>query len=343
MVLAVVLGGWVGAMYEKSGRVTLGDVSRLNYVWIVNGVKDHGWESDDPRLGKAVHPPRKLPSEPPVYEFKDPIPATFPLWYDPSYWCEGLTWRLDLRQQLSAMTRSLSAYYDLFSSDLLPFTAALALLHLGAWTAVAGTFREKMGGRLRSVAGDYPLLIPSLGACAMYALVVVEPRYLAGFVVLLGVALLRAVRFSPENEPEMRRWGWAVVVVVVLAPTVWLTVRDGVRAFIRGEANVSGQVAEALHRGGIPEQAVVGSIGSPFDCGWARLGRFHIGAEVRSQDELAFWTTDEAGRDKVLDAFRQAGAVAVVARDVPITEREWEQVPGDELRRANLAVTEAAA
>ena len=152
VVLAVVLGGWVGAMYEKSGRVTLGDVSRLNYVWIVNGVKDHGWESDDPRLGKAVHPPRKLPSEPPVYEFKDPIPATFPLWYDPSYWCEGLTWRLDLRQQLSAMTRSLSAYYDLFSSDLLPFTAALALLHLGG-----------MDGRRRDVPGKNAAAPPLRG------------------------------------------------------------------------------------------------------------------------------------------------------------------------------------
>jgi hypothetical protein len=327
-------------------------------------VKDHGWESDDPRLGTAVHPPRALNSEPlpalgastagflgsplgpasllaasalipggtnsepPVYEFKDPIPATFPLWYDPSYWCEGLIWRFDLRQQLSAMKQSLYGYYDLFSSDLLPFTAALALLHLGAWLAVAGTFRAKMAQRVRSLVGDYPLLIPSLGACAMYALVVVEPRYLAGFVVLLGMALLRAVRFSPENEPEMRRWGWTVVVVVVLAPTVWLTVRDGIRAFGRGEANVSWQVAEALHQRGVPEKAVVGSIGSPFDCGWARLGRFRIGAEVRSQDERAFWTTDEAGRDKVLDAFRQAGAVAVVARDVPITEREWEQVAG---------------
>ncbi len=126
-VMVVIVGGWVGAMYEKSGRVTLGDVSRLNYVWIVNGVPDHGWLTDDPRLGQPVHPPRALPSEPPVYEFKDPIPATFPLWYDPSYWCEGLTWRFDARQQMSAIAASLRSYYDLISSDLWPFVAALGV------------------------------------------------------------------------------------------------------------------------------------------------------------------------------------------------------------------------
>ena len=130
-VLAVLLGGWVGAMYWKSGRVTLGDVSRLNYLWIVNGVPDHGWESDDPRLGTAVHPPRRLPSDPPVYEFAEPNLGTFPLWYDPPHWCEGLTFRFDLRQQLSAIAGSIRSFYDLFSSDLLPFTGALALLHLG--------------------------------------------------------------------------------------------------------------------------------------------------------------------------------------------------------------------
>jgi hypothetical protein len=328
--LSVVLGGWMGAMYAKSGRLTLGDVSRLNYLWLVNGVPNHGWESGDARFGQAIHPPQAAPTTPPVFAFAEPISGTFPLWYDPAYWCEGLNPRFDVREQLSAIGACIYGYYDLFSSDLLPFTAALVLLHLGVWVASPGGFRAKAAARLRSLVGDYPLLIPSLGACAMYALVVVEPRYLAGFVVLLGLALLRAVRFPNDEAPEMRRWGWTVVAVVVLAPTVWLTLRDASRAFgtSDADANANWRVAEALHRRGVEPGAVIGGIGSPFDCGWARLGRFHLGAEVRMQDAPLFWTEDAVERRAVLEAFRKAGAAAVVAQDVPMAEREWEQIAG---------------
>ncbi len=55
-VLLIVFGGFVAAMSAKAGRFTLGDVSRLNYLWIVNGVPDHGWLTDDPRLARARPP-----------------------------------------------------------------------------------------------------------------------------------------------------------------------------------------------------------------------------------------------------------------------------------------------
>ena len=164
----------------------------------------------------------------------------------------------------------------------------------------------------------------------MYTLVVVEPRYLTGFVVLLGLAGLRVVQFPRESDSEMRRWGWAVVAVVVLAPTLWLALREGERTWGAGgsSANVSLQVAEELQGRGVHPGDLVGSIGSPFDCGWARLGRFRIGAEVRTPDVHAFWATDATQRAAVLAAFRKVGAKAVIARDVPVSEREWERVAG---------------
>ncbi len=116
IVFLVIFGGFVAAMSARAGRVTLGDVSRLNYLWLVDGVRDHGWETDDPRLGTAIHPPRRLTSDPAVYEFAEPIAGTYPLWNDPPYWTEGLTWAL--RPRTAGVRRGQEPWRILRCADL---------------------------------------------------------------------------------------------------------------------------------------------------------------------------------------------------------------------------------
>ncbi len=326
-VLLIVFGSFVAAMSARAGRITLGDVSRLNYLWIVNGVPDHGWLTDDPRLGAPTHPPLRLPCAIPAYEFAGSPPATYPLWNDPPAWCDGLTWRFDARRQLAAVGASLLGYYYIFLSHLAPFTAALAALHVGAWLAGGGTFRARLTARLRGLASDYPILLPALAACGLYGLVVVEPRYLAGFVVLLGVALLRCVRFPATRREEAGRWGWAVAVVLVAAPMFWLGVQQA-GAAVQGAADVPGQVARALERCGVQPGDRVAHIGSSFDAAWARAAHVHIAAEVRTADADAFWAADLERQDEVLEAFRRAGAKAVVGSPGPGLGRGWERIPG---------------
>ena len=326
-VLLIVFGGFVAAMSAKAGRLTLGDVSRLNYLWIVNGVPDHGWLTDDPRLGAPTHPPLRLPCALPAYEYAGPAAATYPLWNDPPAWCDGLKWRFDARQQLAAVAASLLDYYYIFLSHLAPLTAALAALHVGAWLAGGGTLRARLAARLRGLASDYPILLPALAACGLYGLVVVEPRYLAGFVVLLGVALLRGVRFPAARRDEAGRWAWAVTVVLVAAPMLWMGVQQA-GAAVQGAADVPGQVARALEHRGVHPGDRVAHIGSSFDCAWARAARVHIAAEVRTADAGAFWAADSERQDEVCEAFRQAGATAVVGNPSPGLGRGWEHIPG---------------
>ena len=331
-VWAVVFGVFVGAMSAKAGRLTLGDVSRLNYIWVINGVRNHGWEADDPRLGTAVHPPRRLSSEPPVFVFEGPAPATFPLWYDPPYWCDGLKWRFDPQQQLAAILKTSKLYCLLFFLTIAPLTAAVALLHFGGWRLSRGTVRVQAAERLRALLAEYPLLVPGLGACAMYAMVHLDDRYLAGFLVLLGVAAVRAVRFAPSRLAVMGRWGGVTAGAIVLAPTVLLALHQGVRAAqvaAGGGARPDWQIAEELQRRGVRAGDPVGYVAvDPFSCGWARAGRYRIMAETRPRDFKAFWAADATRQAEVLDAFRTAGAAAVVAREVPESVVGWERIPG---------------
>ena len=50
---------------------------------------------------------------------------------------------------------------------------------------------------------------------------------------------------------------------------------------------------------------------------WAHLGKFKIAAEI-SPDEIAeFWAQDSSRRAALLQLFRKAGTVAVLAHDIP--------------------------
>ena len=156
---------------------------------------------------------------------------------------------------------------------------------------------------------------------------VVEPRYLAGFVVLLGLALLRCVRFPAARREEAGRWAWAVTAVLVAAPMLWMGVQQA-GAAVRGAADAPGEAARGLERLGVHPGDRVAHIGSSFDCAWARAARVHITAEVRTADADAFWAADPAQQDEVLEAFRRAGATAVVGNPSPGLAHGWERIAG---------------
>ncbi|MBV8891581.1 MAG: hypothetical protein JO266_06340, partial [Acidobacteria bacterium] len=92
-----VSGPFITALSLKKGRFTFGESAKLNYLWVINKAGPH-WYSQDAGTagGKFLHPPKKIFDFPPVYEFSDFVGGTQPVWYDPSYWIEGATPRLDL-------------------------------------------------------------------------------------------------------------------------------------------------------------------------------------------------------------------------------------------------------
>jgi len=74
------------------------------------------WEGQPPGTGIPAHPQRKLADEPTVYEFAAPIGGSYPLWYDPSYWYEGIKPHFSLKGQLMALYRTTSSYLRIFSA-----------------------------------------------------------------------------------------------------------------------------------------------------------------------------------------------------------------------------------
>src|SRR5690606_17357136 len=82
-------------------RPTFSDSGGLAYAWEVTRVSPYGhWQGLPAGTGTPRHTTRQILDFPPTYEFDTGRPGTYPLWYDASYWNEGLRGRFILSDQL---------------------------------------------------------------------------------------------------------------------------------------------------------------------------------------------------------------------------------------------------
>jgi 4-amino-4-deoxy-L-arabinose transferase-like glycosyltransferase len=318
----LVAGPWVALLSRSKGRLTWGDTARINYACHVNGIHpwDH-WRGEPPGSGTPAHPSRQILDSPAVYEFAMPVIGSYPLWYDPSYWYEGVTPTFDLAQQWGVLRAHLGFYFDFFfvrqGGVVFPFLILLIMA-------------RRWWRSLSDLLVYWWLLLPALAGLGVYALVHVEDRYIAPFVVLLWGGLFAAVRLprSPESRRLVRYVSGVSLLSIVLMvgshalPAVERTARD-LRWRMDTAPHRQWQIAETLQKMGLEPGDKVAHIGQALKSWsyWARLADVQIVAELRPDD--SFWLADDATRADVLDCFRDVGAVAVIARRWPTNERPF--------------------
>lgn len=305
--LALVAAPFVIALSVQKGRFTTGDVGKLVYAWFVNDVTKYAhWQGEPPGRGVPAHPDRKIHEHPPVFEYATPVAGTHPVWYDPSYWYEGLQTHIDVRKQVRALLVATDVYWRLALDASAPILALGVLLALGA--------RDQVW---RRVSRQWFLLLPGLVPFAMFALVHTETRFIGAFLVLVFLGVLLAVRL-PERE-HVPRMAAAILIgasmVLALDTMMW----SARRLATDSGRHVDYEIAAALTTAGIRPGDQVGSVGFAFDAYWARLAGVRIVAEIPTPDVPTFWSDTAAGRAAVYDAFRRAGIRILVAPDAPDT------------------------
>lgn len=297
------------ALSRAQGHVTFGESGRLNYAWYVlgNGFQ-RNWQGGTDEMGFAEHPTRELLASPPVYEFAGPIEGTYPVWLDPVYWHEGIRTDFSPGKQLAIVAKHLGEYGLLFAG----LSGLLAVVLV---TAFAGGRLSAYAREVRAYGG---ILVPPMGALAMYTLVHVEPRFLGAYVIIIGVALLASLRLPGGPWSGRLFEGLAAAFVLVcLIPAMWFVTRAVARDFLRADdVRQEVYVGEALSGLGMAPGAPIATVGFGAE-GWARLGRVRVIAEVPWGAGYAYWTADPQTADHVLTLFRSAGARLALARDVP--------------------------
>jgi hypothetical protein len=311
----IIAGPFIFAMSRSKGRLTFGESGRLNYLWAIDGIKDH-WQGDTPGYGLPKHPTRKVFDKPGIYEFGEPISGTYPVWFDPTYWYEGSVTRFSFRGQLRALGRNAQVYYELFGYGVhYGLLLSLLILYL-------------ISGRRWMVLHDLTpywfLIVLALAGMGIYSLINVQGRYIAPFLVLLWLALFSAVRLP--NSRESHRL--ISITVVALMTTMLLTIAGSsireVRAtasyLLLGEDRSSHeqwQVAEDLQQIGVtaPDRvAVIGNSGRSF---WAYLAGLRIVAEIPRDSVAGFWAADGTVKNKVFNTFAGTGAKVIVTESPP--------------------------
>jgi hypothetical protein len=185
-VFLAVASPFITALSRSKGRLTFGDVGSVNYAAYINGVDFlfpgdggkmtvkggpvvEGVDTPSPFSSKLRHPARRIFDTPQAYEFGGPVGGTYPFWYDPSYWQEGIEPHFDLEGEVQAMTRAARLYRWLLLNPFrqLNFTVGLAILFL------TGLRPWRF---FKRAATNWCLLIPALAGVGLYLVVYTEPR-----------------------------------------------------------------------------------------------------------------------------------------------------------------------
>jgi len=309
---------------HQKDRFTFGDTGKMAYAqFVYPRTFWRNWQGELLGSGTPVHPTRQLLRHPPLFEFDGPVVGTYPPWTDPSYWNEGVQWHFKWKPQMEVLAGTVASEARVLlraRPDLAAGMIALALLSGPLWLA---SLREL-----------WPLLAISIVGMMAYLPILVVDRYLGGFVLVLFLAMLAAVRL----RPDFQRSGASVVLAVSL--TMTLATMDYTVRVLTNHFAIPGNgpnpvwqdvvAAEQLLRMGAQPGDKVAVIADGTGAYWARLGKLRIVAEIMDANHGSreFWDGPEGGKQDVYKTFAQAHAKLVVTSCPPRTPAGWQHIEG---------------
>jgi hypothetical protein len=304
----LVAGPFVFALSRAKHRLTYGDVGKIAYAEFMDSIQTPiFWEGGD-GSGIPKHPARIILSSPRVYEFAEPIGGSYPMWYDQSYWKDGIEPHFHLVNELKILRQSAGTFFLILLTQMeyVVSLAALVFCNLRASEWIAVAFRQWL------------LWLPTAAACLGFASVLVEGRYVASFLVILWVVAFASSLCSASVAS--RRVAVSVILAAVLVTgmkTLKFAVSDALA--IPKQFNENWEAAQKLREFGVRPGDRVALIGILAEQHLMRLAEVKAVAQLRYRDEQAFWTGDTILQDTVFKAFATTGSRIVVATHVPVT------------------------
>jgi hypothetical protein len=285
---------------SAAGQPTLGRAGHVAYESMVNRT--------DP-------PVPLLPGPLAIHDFTSHLHGTLPLTSDLGFWYRDTGARFRAGAQLIAVRENIRA--------------GLAVLVWLTPTLMGGALLFALAARggelIRDLREERTLLLVGGASVALYLMVRMEARYIAGALVLLVLGALCAARLTGAAAASTRLRRAAAIVflfqLLPLAPDVYDDLRAEVRAVRRPEefGHSSWRAATALAAAGVRPGDRVAVIGV-LDVGWARLARVQVSARLVMQDAVVeFWALPEAARAAIVDQLFATGATLIVTRDIPPT------------------------
>lgn len=312
-VFLLVSAPFIAALSRAKGRVTFGDTARLSYAFYIDGVQHYvHWQGIPPGSGTPRHPTRKLNDLPEIYEFNEKNMGSYPPWFDPSYWYEGVAPHPNWTLQVKLFIANVILEFQLIAELCAALICAVVVLVL------LTNHRERWG---KSVLKIWPMWLPAAVALPMFAIVHVESRFLAGWVILLFAGALCACSFPAGST--LRAVSAVGIAVFITIGAVQISqasqeALSGNYATYRSPHNAV--IATYLLNHGLHPGAQVAVIGDGSYAYWAHLARLHIVAEIPSyiwryqaRPAFDFWELGPEEQKHSLEILAKTGVQAVIA------------------------------
>ena len=315
----LVASPFVLALSKSKQHFTFGESGAINYAEFVNGAR-HGnhWQGQPDGTGIPLHPTRIIMGGPDMYEYAEPIGGSYPPWTDPSYWYAGIRPHFEIGRQIAALYRSATYLFQTFR-----LLSPLAAGFLALWLlSDKKTYTERL--RYKSY-----LWIPAILGLGMYACVLIQPRYIAPFILLIWAAAFSALRLRPSESTRAALRCVTIIVCISLGAQIVETLAMNIYEVSADRVAPEWRVATALAGKGISPGDKVAFVGRAIDDHyWAHLAQVTIVSEVSEDGVEGFWTSSPEARRKAVQALMTTGAEAVVTRRVPplIQPEGWQRV-----------------
>jgi hypothetical protein len=336
LIFAGICSPEIAAISSRVHHFSAGEAGRLNYVWWANGVREHtGWLGN-PDEGYPLHGPRVIDGPTLTLEFGNGVEGSFPLWYDPAYWYEGVRVRFLPMRQIKRLCRSIFRFSEVAAS-MAPFFGGLIALSVIWWISGKTDSRalEDSGGadadRLRAtIAILWPLAMMGMYAVASD----LQPRYMAPLLLLCIPEILWVLR--PRTSPT----AWSAIALATIFSALIGPLRADVKQLLMpvGEATIQEadvsmaaiRDARQLNGMGVEPGSRIAVIGNGIWFLAVRPARVRIVADVFNVE--AFWAMPEIARLTLLERLRPFGVKAVVAMTKPEDVRltGWSRLFGGE-------------
>ena len=299
---------FIAALSWNMHRLTFGDSGRLNYAWNVNKESLLPSYLNEPVNAASRRLERTVIDSQEVDVLNTPLPGTYPVSYNPVYWAAGLDSRMHPARQVQALYTNIGqiAMGAFLRSGLL---ATLVLLFF---------INDRVANWWRNFQALWLILVPAVAVFIMYAMVVWEPRYTSGVLLVVWGAVIAATSISQATHNSNK-----LLVTSLLFGAMFVCMFSIARIHNYSERDLWAYqvpLAERLRTLGIIPGDRVAVIGDVYDAStWARLDKVSIAAVVHNNNfasdaqDNAFWHSSPECEAKVLDILRSNGTKAVIA------------------------------
>ena len=314
----LIIGPLLTILYLKKGSFSYGEGGRHVYAKLIGG------------QGVPDHPGKVLQEEPRIVIYDYNSSSTRPFTFDVTYWTIGIEPKHDNGAHIGLFLRNLMEIPE--QSHWL-----WAILVWALFQICIGTF---VIGRIFPVSPQILLLLTAIAGIFLFAMISMEPRYVAPFLFAGTAGLVFGIRLG-QVWKVFRRFGTnellSLALVILLLGSVLecsfdeagrgLSFQDGKHSYQRAYREET-RVGYFLNKHGIVSGNHVAVVGSP-PIQWARMAGVRVIGEI--EDYEKFLDASTADRLVYLGLLRNEGIAAVIARGTEwqkLAGEGWLQVPG---------------